>query len=184
MGLSLRSQDPSNSQCSFLFKRGRKNSESVSEEEAAEKQPTTPASSLHPWATADSWQVIMGPKALRQMSTHLFCSSAQKLGRKTAGRSRRGAPWDPSASEEREGSPVRSPAAAHRRHGRVSSLSGKCCLYCLVYASGTSRLPVSLGLFLPVPRGLLISFQALSHSAVPKKSKSGALTARAEKGAV
>lgn len=94
------------------------------------------------------------------MNTYLFCSSAQKSERKTAGHSRRGAPWDPSASEDKEGSLARAgPLLSDTSRSRESSASAKCCLCCLVHASETSRLPVSLGLFLPVPRGLVISLK-------------------------
>lgn len=72
---------------------------------------------------------------------------------------------------------MRSPAAACRRGDRVRSVSGEVPLPSS-YASGTRWLPVSLGLFLPESRGLLISFQALNHFAVPKKSVSNARTAK------
>lgn len=83
-----------------------------------------------------------GTQTLRDMNTHLFHSSVQKPGRETAGSSRKGALWDPSDGEKRKGSLAKSLAASRRHNSRSKLRIRQCCLCCLVYASGTSRLPV------------------------------------------
>lgn len=169
-----------NSQYSFLFESGETQKQSLRKRQQNPRpQPPAPATSPCPWA---GWLLAGngGTHTLKQMSTHLFHSSTPKPARETAGSSMRGAPWDPSASEEKEGSPW----GAQQLLEDATAERGQCQAELTLptsYASGTRWLPVSLGLFLPESWGLLISFQALNHFAVPKKSESSAQTNKAGK---
>lgn len=136
---------PRNSQCSFLFERGKRNSKPISNEETKRRQNHSPQllhlCSIHR-ANLSSMADNHRTQTLKDINTYLFHSSVQKPGREIAGSSRKGAPWDPSDGEKRKGSLARSSAASQRHNSRSKLCIRQCCLCCLVYASGTSRLPV------------------------------------------